>query len=106
MIVIHERIIDCSLVTPAECSDRCLVALKHGPAFTLRADSNDAKVHGSVTISHNEPPTAHTITVEVYEISDAPVVVDGRPVGRETTLARPAVMPTAQTIRGLLNAWT
>jgi hypothetical protein len=100
MQVIHERVIDCSSITPAECSDACLAALQHGADFALRADTSGSTVHGTVIIIHNYPPLAHEITVEVYESDESPIA------GRESTIRRPTVMPTDQTIRDRIDAWT
>ena len=105
MHVIHRKVIDCSAITAAACSDLHLAALLHGPAFKLKADTPDDTVHGSVTIAHNAPPEPHEIIVEIYEKDEAPTVrlVNGRLAGRESTLKRPTPMPTARTIRARLD---
>jgi len=106
MHVVHNKIIDCSAMPASECSDRLLTALGHGVGFKLKADTPNDIVHGSVTIAHNLPPEAHEITVEIYEVDEAPTVlmVHGRMEGRESTLKRPAVIPTEQVIKDRINA--
>jgi hypothetical protein len=100
MITSREKTIDCSAIKPEACSDSCLTALGHGADFALRADTSDATVHGTVMIIHNYPPLAHEITVEVYEADEAPVT------GRESTIKQPDPMPTDQTIKDRIDAWT
>lgn len=97
MKVFYSRAIDCSGMTSAECSDRCVAALGHGIGFKLRADEPDDEVHGLVTIAHTEPPALHEIIVEVYERDELPVE------GRESTLRRPVEMPTERTLRDRLD---
>ena len=90
------KLIDCSGITAAECSDLFLVALGHGIGFRLRADNRTDTVHGAVTIVHNLPPIAHEISVEVYEQEEGP---NAR---HRSTLRPPLIMPTAQDIRNKL----
>jgi len=97
MHVVHAIILDCSAIPVIECSDAILVALEHGPAFKLKADLPTDTVHGSITVGHNLPPEAHEITVEIYESDEAPVE------GRESSLNRPGVMPTASILRARLD---
>jgi hypothetical protein len=92
----HQRIIDCSAMLASECSDKCLVALEHCSDFALRADVPTDTVHGSVTIVHNAPPIPHEFIVEVYEADEAPT-------SRQSTLKRPTVMPTEETLRTRLD---
>ena len=105
MRVKHTCVIDCSEMTAAECSDACLVALGHGLGFKLKADDPTDIVNGSITIAHNFPPEPHEFYIEVYEQDEAPtaVVWNGRIVGRQSALARPLRMPTAQSLRDKLN---
>ena len=98
MHVTHQKVIDCSGMESAACSDLLLAKLQHGPAFKLRADNPSDTVHGSLTITHAFPPEPHEILVEVYEQGSPPV-----PEGRRSTLARPADMPTAAEVRRRLN---
>ncbi len=90
----HELLIDCSNITAAECSDKCLVALGHGTDFCLKASTATDTCHGAVSIDHGTP---HIITVECYDHDEAPV---GE---RESTLACCADMPTAQTLKDRLD---
>ncbi len=90
MQITHEVVIDCSHMTPANCSDVCLEALSHGAGFKLKADSSTDTIHGSVTIQHSMPPNPHLIIVEVYE--------EDR--GRQR---KPAKMPTASQVTGALD---
>jgi hypothetical protein len=108
MHIEYQRVIDCSSMTSAECSDRCLAALGHGVDFALKADTPADTVHGALSITHNDPPEAHIITVDVYDADEAPtaVLVHGRLEGRQSTLKRPDPMPTDQTIRDRIDAWT
>ena len=98
MHVIHNKVIDCSAMTAAECSDQMLVELQHGTDFKLRADTPDDTVHGSVSIVHNTPPEPHEIIVEIYDEDDAPTE------GHRSTLKRPGSMPTEAAIRARLDA--
>jgi len=100
MITNHEKIIDCSAIQAEACSDSCLTALGHGADFALMAETEDATVHGNVMILHNLPPLAHEITVEIYGADESPVE------GRKTNIKRPTVMPTDQSIRDKISAWT
>ena len=97
MNVVHKILLDCSAMPAAECSDTFLAALEHGPAFKLKADLPSDTVHGSITVDHNSPPEAHEIIVEVYESDVAPVE------GRESSLKRPAVIPTSNILRTRLE---
>ena len=90
MIVTHEVMIDCTSMTGEECSDLCLTALGHDTGFNLKSSSRTDTLHGSVSIIHNDAPLPHIFTVEVYEEDEAPTDL------RQSTLARPAVMPTEQ----------
>lgn len=101
------KVIDCSAITAQECSDLALADLGHGPTFALKADTPQDTVHGSVTISHNMPPEAHEIIVDVYEVDEAPTaqMVHGHLEGRQTTIKRPDPMPTEQTIKDRLTKW-
>jgi hypothetical protein len=105
MHVIHNKVIDCSAMTAAECSDQMLVELQHGTDFKLRADTGTDTLHGSVTIVHNVPPEPHEITVEIYEVDDLPEVrmVHGVIEGRSSTLKRPTIMPTQAEINQRLG---
>ena len=98
MIVTHEVMIDCTSMTGEECSDLCLTALGHGTDFNLKASSLTDTLHGSVSIIHNDSPLPHIFSIEVYETNEAPTAVTshGITMGRQSTLARPAVMPTEQ----------
>ena len=98
MHVIHQKVIDCSVMTAAECSNICLAALQHGPNFKLKADASDDVLHGGISIVHNHPPEPHEITVEIYEEEDLPLA------GRLSTFQRPDPMPTEQTIINRLEA--
>ena len=106
MHVIHNKVLDCSAMTAAECSDACLVALQHGADFSLRADTPTDTVHGTVSIVHSDPPEPHIITVDVYDVDEAPAtkMVHGQVEGRQSTLKRPDPMPTEQTIINRLEA--
>jgi hypothetical protein len=106
MQVIHEKLIDCTSMTPAECSDACLAALQHGSDFALKANAPTDTVHGTVSIVHNDPPEAHIITVNVYDADEAPTaqMVHGTMQGRQSTLKRPDPMPTEQVIKDRINA--
>ena len=112
MRVIHTKVIDCSAMAAAACSDLCLAALGHGPNFLLRTEGTRViladntvridglgPVHGAVTIAHNLPPALHEIWVDVYEQDEGPTKE------RRSTLRRPVPMPTDQAIRDRLNAW-
>ena len=104
MHITHELLIDCSAITAAEFSDKCLAALGHGPDFKLKADSPTDIVHGSVSIVHYEGYCE--ITVECYDHHEEPTACmsHGVMVGRESTLACCANMPTEQVLRDRLNA--
>ena len=106
MHLVHQRLIDCSTMSAAECSDMCLAALQHGPDFALQADMPTDTVHGAVTIVHSDPPEPHIITVHVYDVDEDPTakMVHGRVEGRQSTLKRPDPMPTEQTIINRLEA--
>ena len=108
MQVIHEKLFNCTSMTPTECSDACLVALQHGSDFALKADNPTDTVHGNVSIVHNDPPEAHIITVNVYDSDEDPTaqMVHGQLEGRQSTLKRPAPMPTEQAIKDRIDAWT
>lgn len=108
MQVIHEKLLDCTSMTPTECSDACLVALQHGSDFALKANNPTDTVHGTVSIVHNDLPEAHIITVTVYDTDEAPTaqMVHGNLEGRQSTLKRPAPMLTEQEIKDRLDAWT
>ena len=97
MHVNHQKIIDCSEMTAAECSDLCLAALQHGPNFKLKADVSDDVLHGGVSIVHNHPPEPHEITVEIYEEEDLPSI------GRLSIFQRPDPMPSAEIIKERLG---
>ena len=90
MIVTHEVMIDCTSITGEACSDNCISALGHGTDFNLKASSPTDTLHGSVSIIHNDLPLPHLVIVEVYEVDESPTDL------RQSTLARPAVMPTEQ----------
>ena len=98
MIVTHKVRIDCTSMTGEECSDLCLTALGHGTDFKLKASSPTDTLHGSVSIIHNDSLLPHIFSIEVYETNEAPTAVTshGITMGRQSTLARPAVMPTEQ----------
>lgn len=98
MKITHEVMIDCTSMTGEACSDLCLAALGHGADFNLIAASRTDTLHGSVSIIHNDSPLPHIFYIEVYEADEAPTAVTSHGVtsGRESTLARPAVMPTEQ----------
>ena len=96
MRIMYSRVIDCSGMTPAECSDLFLVAIEHGPFLSFRADTPSSVVHGAITIAHNNPPTPHEVWVDVYENDQSPIG------GRRSTLKRPVPMPTEQAILDLL----
>ena len=96
MRVNDTKMIDCSGIMSAECSDLFLAALGNGIGFRLRADNPTDTVHGAVTIVHNFPPIAHEILVEVYEQQEGP---NAR---HRSTLNRPLLMPTTQDIRNRL----
>ena len=98
MIVTHKVRIDCTSMTGEECSDLCLTALGHGTDFKLKASSPTDTLHGSVSIIHNDSLLPHIFSIEVYETNEAPTSVTshGITMGRQSTLARPAVMPTEQ----------
>jgi hypothetical protein len=97
-----KQVIDCSRITTAACSDNVVDALGQGDDFKLRADGVNDVVHGSITIAHDAPPYPHIIRVEIYETDVAPELVEH---GRKSTLARPAVFPTEQVIKGRLTKW-
>ena len=90
MIVTHEIMIDCNSITDEACSDLCLSALGQSTDFNLKAELPTDTLHGSVSIIHNDLPLPHLVIVEVYEADEAPTDL------RQSTLARPAVMPTEQ----------
>jgi len=90
MKITHEVMIDCTSMTNEACSDLCLAALGHGADFNIKCTLPTDTLHGSVSIIHNDSPVPHIFSIEVYEDGEAP---NG---GRESTLARPAVMPTEQ----------
>jgi hypothetical protein len=105
MRISHDKVIDCSAITAEACSDRCLAALGHKADFALMADTPTSTVHGSVSIVHNDPPTAHEIAVNVYDADEAStaVLVHGVWVGRQSTLRRPNPMPTEQAIKDRID---
>ena len=90
MKITHEVMIDASSMTYKELIDSCLDALGHSEDFKLKASSPTDTLHGSVSIIHNDLPLPHIFTVEVYEANEAPTDL------RQSTLARPTVMPTEQ----------
>ena len=90
MVITHEVMIDSSSMTYEQISDSCLEALGHSEDFKLKASSPTDTLHGSVSIIHNDLPLPHVVIVEVYEEDEAPTDL------RQSTLARPAVMPTEQ----------
>ena len=90
MKITHEIMIDCTGITGEECNDNCITSLGHGTDFKLKASSPTDTLHGSVSIIHNDLPLPHVVIVEVYEEDEAPTDL------RQSTLARPAVMPTEQ----------
>ena len=98
MIVTHEIMIDCNSITDEACSDLCLSALGQSTDFNLKAELPTDTLHGSVSIIHNDLPLPHVVIVEVYEEDEAPtnLTSHGITTGRQSTLARPAVMPTEQ----------
>jgi hypothetical protein len=98
MHIEHQRIIDCSAMTATECSDSCRTALGHSSDFALMANAEDSIVHGSVTVVHYAPPTAHEFVVEVYDTDEAPSAQ------HKTTFNRPDPMPSEQTIKDRLDA--
>lgn len=95
MIVIHNRIIACT--SAVACSDTFLTKLGHGPTLTLKATLPTDIVHGSITIAHNQPPLAHEITVEIYDAVELPNAA------HQSTLAKPAVIPTEAAIKANLD---
>ena len=105
MNVQYQKVIDCTAIELSVCSDSLLEALGHDTDFNLRADAVDDTLHGSVTILHNDPPTAHEIAVNVYDADEAStaVLVHGAWVGRQSTLRRPDPMPTEQAIKDRLD---
>ena len=107
MNVQYQKVIDCTAIELSACSDSLLEALGHDTDFNLRADAVDDTLHGSVTILHNDPPTAHEIAVNVYDADEAPtaVLVHGVWVGRRSTLRRPDPMPSEHTITDRIDAW-
>jgi len=96
------QIIDCSGIGSGECTERALTALGNSPEFNLRARSEDATVHGSITIVHDSPPEPHLISVEIYEANVSAEPEDG---GRKSTLARPTIFPTERQINDRLTKW-
>ena len=98
MKILHSRLIDCSGMTAAACSDLFLVALGHGINFKLRADLPTDVVHGSVTIAHNDPPVPHEIYVEIYDQDNLPTR------GRRSRLRRPDIMPSEGEIKSRLDS--
>lgn len=105
MHITHEVLIDCSNMTGAECSDACLAALGHGIGFKLKCDTATDTVHGSVSIVHADLPNPHIITIECYEVDEAPTakMKNGMKSGRESTLACCAVMPTEKSLKDKLD---
>ena len=103
MRITHELLIDCSAMTAAEFSDKCLIALGHGPNFKLKADSPTDVVHGSVSIVHYEG--CCEITVECYHEHEEPTACmsHGVMTGRQSTLACCENMPTEQMLRDRLD---
>ena len=89
------KMLDCTEIGSGECTERVLTALGNSPELNLTAKSANDTVHGSITIVHNLLPDLHLISVEVYEANLAAEPRDG---GRKSTLARPEVFPTKQTI--------
>ena len=98
MIVTHEVMINCTGIAGEECNDNCITSLGHGTDFKLKALLPTDTLHGSVSIIHNDSPLPHIFSIEVYETDEAPTAVTshGITTGRQSTLARPAVMPTEQ----------
>ena len=98
MIFTHEVMINCTGITGEECNDNCITALGHDTDFKLKALSPTDTLHGSVSIIHNDSPLPHIFIVEVYEADEAPTSLTshGITTGRQSTLARPAVMHTEQ----------
>jgi len=90
MLITHEVMIDSSSMNHEQISDSCLEALGHSEDFKLKASSPTDTLHGSVSIIHNDLPLPHLVIVEVYEVDESPTDL------RQSTLARPAVMPTEQ----------
>jgi len=90
MVITHEVMIDSSSMNREQISDSCLEALGHSEDFKLKASSPTDTLHGSVSIIHNDLPLPHLVIVEVYEVDESPTDL------RQSTLARPAVMPTEQ----------
>ena len=103
MILELKRIIDCLGIGPEECTKHALTALGDNPAFNLSAKSEADTVHGSVTIVHNLPPEAHIIRIEVYGTDLAAELETG---GRKSTIARPEVFPSKQTIINSISKLT
>ena len=101
MKITYTKVIDCSAITAAECSDKCLVALGHSQTFKLKADTPDDVLHGSVSIVHNVPPLPHVIEIECYEQDKLPTI---KLDGRRSTLKRPVVMPTENELKAKLDA--
>lgn len=98
MQIEHQLRIDCSAITPEACSNAILAKLGHSLSFNLKAAVPTDTVHGAVSILHALPPDLHTIIVEVYETTQAPMK------DRPSTLARPAILPTEAEIRRKLTA--
>ena len=96
MVVTHTRLIACS--NPSKCSADFLVRLGNSATFRLEATAATDTVHGSVTITHYQPPQAHLITVEVYDA--------GEPPNREhaSTKARAEPFPTSASVKALLDS--
>jgi len=106
MNTIIEKLIDCSAITAAECSDKILAALGHSVGFNLKAATPDDTVHGWVSITHNDAPLKHVVEIECYEADEAPtaVMVRGELVGRRSTLACCDPMPTEKALRDKIGA--
>jgi hypothetical protein len=103
MIVELKKIIDCLGIGSEECTKKALTALGDNAGFNLSAKSENDTVNGSVTIVHDAPPLHHLITVEIYEVFSRP---DPNPGGRKSTLARPEVFPSKQTIVNSISKLT
>jgi len=69
MHIIHNVIMDC--YDSLACSDLIVGAL-NGDSLKFMADTEDAVVNGSVTISHNDAPEPHEIMIIMYEEEELP----------------------------------
>ena len=87
MHITHNVVIDCS--DKLACSDLIVVAL-NGDSLKFMADTVDAVVNGSVTITHSHSPEAHEIMINLYDEEELPNA------GHTTTLRPANPMPTEE----------